>query len=673
MLRKRLYWIFMVLAACCVLQAAFDSVHFIGNLLRLRQEALEKGRKEVDQAATNIARLIHSLRQAGADLAEEINTGEVPQRDISKRLQEALGLEPKLFGIGVAFHPLSGDPDIRRHAPLYATRERLSTIDTSDLLEVAQFPIFHTDSLGNRITVGKVWVDITRSLVQDELATVGLGRHGFSFLLSREGRYLVHPRHELVEAGRTLFELAVEENTPDLVKLGKAVIQGKPEFIELQSGESGQTLLTFTAPVAVTGWSVGSAYINEPLMHPNQKMKRSMYRVILALCFFFIFLILSRLSRNSGDLEIEGWNASICTSLVFTFGIAAIWLFTLYMGEYHDVKEAQVHESSVLARMQNEYSSQCRLAGKPEPLFVPTGVYIESIEFQSAINVKLTGFIWQRWPASAPEGIETGAFFPESQEGSLEQVYEAIEGDQRVVGWTFQTVVRQTFNYATYPFDMQAVWLRMWPKKMSGPVVLVPDFQAFQSMNPKFTPGISKTLILPGWIINSSYFSFSPFEANTDFGLSSRRGSGAPPELRYNVVIQREFLDAFISCILPIFVVIILMFAVLFIHTKNEGIAGRVGFNSSVTVQVAAALFFVVLFAQIDLRGRLEIEKIMYMDFYYFLTYLVFLIVSIDSIAYGWTNRVEWLQWRENIIPKLFYWPTVMFSLFVVTAWFFYP
>ncbi len=441
----------------------------------------------------------------------------------------------------------------------------------------------------------------------------------------------------------------------------------------MQSGESGQKLLTFCAPVADTDWSVGSAYLSEPLMRPTMQMKRSMYRVILALCFFLMFLILVRVTRQPGDLETEGWDVSIRISLVFTVGIAAIWWFTLQLGEYRDAKETQVHESSVLARLQNDYASHCRLAGKPEPLYIPTGVYIESIEFQSAINVKLTGFIWQRWPASAPEGIEPGAFFPESQEGSLEQVYEAVEGTQRVVGWSFQTIVRQTFNYATYPFDMQSVWLRLWPKQMSGPVVLVPDFQSFESMNPQFTPGISKTMILPGWRIGSSYFSFSPFEANTDFGLSKRRGSGAPPELRYNVVIQREFLDAFISCILPIFVVIILMFAILFIHTKDEGIAGRVGFNSSVTVQVAAALFFVVLFAQIDLRGRLEIEKIMYMDFYYFLTYLVFLFVSIDSIAYGWTNRVEWLQMRENILPKLFYWPSVMLTLFVVTAWFFYP
>jgi len=656
-----------------MLQALLDGARYAGSLFWLRQEALENGRANVNRAAADIARLINGLRKAGADLAEEINTGDVPQRDISKRLQETLGLEPKLFGIGVAFHPLTGDPDVRQRAPLYATREKLSAVGADELLEVAQFPVFHTDPQGNRITVGKVWVDVTRSLVQNELDAVGLGRHGYSFLLSREGRYLIHPRHELVKAGRTLFELAIEQNTPDLAKLGKAVTQGKPEFIELQSGESGQTLLTFCAPVADTGWSVGSAYLNEPLMRPTTEMKRSMFRIILLLCFFLTFLISLRLTQDADDLETEGWSVSTWVSLVFTFGIAAIWWFTLQLGEYSDVKEAQVHESSVLARMQNDYASQCRLAGKPDPLFVPTGVYIESIEFQSAINVKLTGFIWQRWPASAPEGIETGTFFPESQEGSLEQVYEATEGNQRVVGWSFQTVVRQTFNYSTYPFDMQSVWLRLWPKQMSGPVIIVPDFQAFESMNPQFTPGISKTMILPGWMIKSSYFSFSPFEANTDFGLSSRRGSGAPPELRYNVVIQREFLDAFIGCILPIFVVIILMFAVLFIHTKDEGIAGRVGFNSSVTVQVAAALFFVVLFAQIDLRGRLEIEKIMYMDFYYFLTYLVFLIVSIDSIAYGWTNRVEWLQMRENLIPKLFYWPTVMFTLFAVTAWFFYP
>ncbi len=145
MLRNRLYWIFMGLAVCCLLLGTFDTAHFVRNLFRLEREATENGRKEVARAAEDIARLSHSLRKAAADIAEEINTGEVPQRDISKRLQEALELEPKMFGIGVAFHPLTDDPDVRNHAPLYTSRERLSSIDPGELIEVAEFPIFHTD------------------------------------------------------------------------------------------------------------------------------------------------------------------------------------------------------------------------------------------------------------------------------------------------------------------------------------------------------------------------------------------------------------------------------------------------------------------------------------------------------------------------------------------------
>ena len=142
------------------------------------------------------------------------------------------------------------------------------------------------------------------------------------------------------------------------------------------------------------------------------------------------------------------------------------------------------------------------------------------------------------------------------------------------------------------------------------------------------------------------------------------------PELYFNIVVQRKFLSPFITNIVPLLVVAILAFTVLMTINKDGG--QLLGFSGFGVVEACAAFFFVVTITQAQVRDALEVSNLIYLDYFFFIIYLVLLGVSINSIIFTRTDRFQLIEYRDNLIPKMAFWPLLLGLLLVVTQWVFY-
>lgn len=121
------------------------------------------------------------------------------------------------------------------------------------------------------------------------------------------------------------------------------------------------------------------------------------------------------------------------------------------------------------------------LADHPEPdvggeqLRIPTGVFIQSLEFLSTNNVQVTGYVWQVYAASVPSDIQRGFVLPEAVDEAYQtqEVYRHAEAGGETIGWYFHATLRQAFDYQRYPFDRQDVWLRLRHPDFGRGVLLV--------------------------------------------------------------------------------------------------------------------------------------------------------------------------------------------------------
>ena len=115
-----------------------------------------------------------------------------------------------------------------------------------------------------------------------------------------------------------------------------------------------------------------------------------------------------------------------------------------------------------------------------------------------------------------------------------------------------------------------------------------------------------------------------------------------------------------------------MVFGLLVINSKRSEQVGFLGFSSVNVLAGCAALFFVVLLAQLDLRGKLTTEKILYIEYFYFVMYCALMTVTLNSILFGLTDRIKIIAYQDNLIPKLVYWPSILGILLTITLFIFY-
>jgi hypothetical protein len=203
-------------------------------------------------------------------------------------------------------------------------------------------------------------------------------------------------------------------------------------------------------------------------------------------------------------------------------------------------------------------------------------------------------------------------------------------------------------------------------------VVLVPDLGAYKLMNPTSLPGLEQGLNLPGWQLTQSFFELRNKRYDTNFGLERSLAKENFPALYFSITIRRVFVDAFISNLTPLIIVTILLFTLLMIAIKDERLVGFMQAGSGRVLNICVAMFFVIAFAHIDIRRRIAAEEVFYLEYFYFLIYVTMLWISINSVLFAMGKNIRLIQYRENLISKLLFWPFLLGLMFAITVFAFY-
>jgi hypothetical protein len=155
-------------------------------------------------------------------------------------------------------------------------------------------------------------------------------------------------------------------------------------------------------------------------------------------------------------------------------------------------------------------------------------------------------------------------------------------------------------------------------------------------------------------------------------GLPDFRTQTETPELHFNVDVSRMFLGPFVAHIVPLGVTSAMLFALLLISSRREASQGLLGFSAAEIVLGAAALFFVASFQHIALREMLVTPDLIYLEYFYFVVYVLMMLVAVNAILFASAAEIRIVEYADNLIPKVLFWPVAMLSLFVITLVQFY-
>ena len=133
-------------------------------------------------------------------------------------------------------------------------------------------------------------------------------------------------------------------------------------------------------------------------------------------------------------------------------------------------------------------------------------------------------------------------------------------------------------------------------------------------------------------------------------------------ELTHSTLVKRQLFEPLISNFLPIFVIAFIVFIII-LRLKTLGIEGIIG--------TTVGLFFSLLLSHYKLRDDLEVNTVVYMEYYYFLLYIILISFLIDKYFHLSQKNYLLVDYKNNLFAKVIYWPFLLSVMIIMTIVYF--
>ncbi|MCX6543995.1 MAG: cache domain-containing protein [Acidobacteria bacterium] len=700
--RRTSFWILLLLAAIGLAWSASSIASYLTYTRSVTESARSNLTSLTGKAALSIDAILREATDGVDAVAAGLSTGSLTKDTALARLREGLEQHTRYVGTTVSYRPFGFDPQRRLYSAYYTKKDGLVKFVQLDTVydytkpeydwfgpaltggplwtapyydEAARTfmvtysaPFYAVDpSTRSRAALGVVTVDISMDEIRRIIESLDLGPTGFGALVSQKGLYLSHPNTDLVRGKKTLAQVAAEEHDPDRLLLAGKIEKGEAGIIDHLSATTGLSAWLSYAPVPSTGWSLQNTFIKDDLPWDVARIRRQLIDSTIALLIFGVSAAALLLRVHTGSLP-RLWATSIVTAILLAAGIGLVWKISLSYDSQGPTRGVQISDRATLQRVMNAYERVSAERRTEPPVYVPTGVFIESASLSAVDDLSVTGYLWQKYTIGAQDNLARGFVIGNATSLTVSDPYRQREHDVEVVRWHFNCTIRQRFDHSRFPLEQEKIGFRILHQDLNHNVVLVPDLAAYPITNPTSLPGLEKGMFLPGWELTRSFFELRDRRYETNFGLERSLAKEDFPALHFNVVIRRVLVDAFISNLTSVIIVTILLFTLLMIASRDERLVGFMQAGSGRVLNICVAMFFVIAFSHIDIRRKMAAEEIFYLEYFYFVIYAAMLWISINSVLFAMGTRIRLIHYRNNLISKLTFWPCLLGLLLVVTV-----
>jgi len=519
---------------------------------------------------------------------------------------------------------------------------------------------------------------ITREKIFQKLLQAGLNRFGIPFVMDDSTRFIAHPLGEM----RTLLEVGYDNNNKALIELSYDVINGRPfekdywHINTITKQWSNEALLRMTKTGLLLGMSIYDGKALESAEY--QTTLRHYYIVLILLCGTFFILLCRILMKDKAVFAYPVILLAMLTGIISSYNYSPLQSnigfnskFSFSDEQKWDMKRL-ISQSSLDAFIM-DYRQKSEKMYSEQPRIIPTGLYIHNADFTNPYTIRLVGTLWQKYLISTEnypkeiadlyfddefdkKGIFTGAYV-ENMEPT--DTVETMMGDYpiKLYRWNFDIEIVQKLSYSLYPFGNNEIMLMLSSNDFDSNVILTPDLDSYKQLYPTDQPGLGNNFNLKRWNIYSSYYAYAMESYLCSFGNIAMQGINQYPELTFKIVIKRKFGDLLIGKVIPLMIVLLLLFTILFVRIRSDGFNNIIG---------CSGLFFVLMLDHINLRESVSADQIMFFEYCYFLSYTMLLLIAITS--FDIFKRGESHGLVVDTIIKRYFWTVGIGAMMLIAA-----
>ncbi len=290
--------LFILTATAFIFLTAFGYSYFYSRKQILAN--VEKNAEAVTMATVSkIEVVLEGVEKVPSYLARNLQGDKPSLPVLQQQIIALLQTNPEIFGSAVAYEPYAYEARSRYFAP-YICRGKYGGLVPTFLgneeyqyffLDWYQLPKeldravwsepyfdegagnimmstysvpFYTYREGEKIFTGVVTADISLEWLMEIINKLSPPQAGYSFLVSRNGVFVSHPRKEYIMQ-ESVFSIAEANHDRELREIGRDMIRGGKGFVTIKSNFAGQRSWMYYAPLPSLGWSIGVVFPEERL------------------------------------------------------------------------------------------------------------------------------------------------------------------------------------------------------------------------------------------------------------------------------------------------------------------------------------------------------------------------------------------------------------------------
>ncbi len=702
MIKKILY----LLAVILFLALSYKVYDYFSFTNHRNQLAHDKGQATTLELKEQVNTILTQISAEGGRLAELFGSNDYTQGEIERIIKESALSIQEIQGVTACYEPDAFSSSQRLYCPYYnkGSRSYIQVEDSYDYSIIGKGTAWYTNVRDNGAkwvepyfanaakdwyvdygipfyynsghNKGKIRGTITMSFVcsgfKNLIHSLSLGKTGYGLITSTGGTFLAHPINEYIGTVN-LDTLLEQEHNPTLLTVYQSILDGKTGDVEYYDKTQDDHTLFFYDKIPTSNWGIGLLFYKNDLLRDTDELNHRYIQIALLLSSFFLMLLAIYFNKDYLDKR-EIWILSTLSSLLLVANIVLIGYLQHTSNLSHSKNESlPLTDLSTLSSFVDEHHTRAKALKLPESIPVPTGIYIQRMEFEDSYNLNVGGTIWQKYPLEIVDKVKIGFRLPQlspfAEASYVEEAYRKIiapkedEAGFLLVGWDFRVTLRLNFKYANFPLDKRHINIEILPLDNNDHLILTPDLASYNYTNPSKKSGLNHRIEISGSEVLASYFNYSIESYDSDFGYGTKELFEKVPVLHYNVQLRRKLLNAFVTYLIPIFVVLFMMFILINSTSKSVERQG--------IIESMAAFAFVLVFSHIDMRKEIVTADLIYIEYFYFITYLLIVVSTYNLVTYAKPGS-KIFDFNNNQIFKAVFFPLFCLLILFITLAKFY-